>query len=102
MATIVTFFSDERSAEQLIQQLSLETSIQSITYLNNAKPNNDPYESVAHSIDLLIQNGFNDEQCNYCLTNMDKGKIAVVIESEDAADMLLALQNYGVREYHMV
>lgn len=102
MSTFVTFFPDGRSAQHFVAQLALETSISSITVLNEHDGVQNSFEQTISYTDSLQQHGFSFEQCDICATRMDEGGIALLIEGNDAADILLALQEYGVQNYHMV
>lgn len=101
MAAIIAFFSHEQEAQQFIRHSALETTIHSITYLNGAAPA-EVYGQVPASLaDTLYIQGFHPEQCDNCLRALDNGRVAVLLECEDAADMLIALHSHGIRDYHM-
>lgn len=100
--TFVTFFPDERAAQHFVSQLALDTSISSITMLSDSAGVQDPFEQTLSYVDSLQQHGFSLEQCDNCASKMAEGSIALLIEGDDAADILLALQEYGVHSYHMV
>ncbi len=102
VATIVAYFNDEAEAKHILQQLALETSVQSISFLNHDQVADETACAAVSFLDSLGQFGFSGEQSATCLSALSQGKAAVVLEGGDAADLLIALQNYGVREYNMV
>lgn len=101
MATIAAFFNSEEEAKRVMQQLALDTSIESITYLTDLSARQ-AYGGDAGYADTLSGQGFAGEQFESCLQSLDAGRAAVIIECNDAADALVALQSYGVRDYQMV
>lgn len=100
--TFVTFFPDNRAAQHFASQLALDTSISSITILNEPAGIHDPFEQTMSYAESLQQQGFSLEQCENCVNKMEAGNIGLLIEGNDAADILLALQEYGVQGYHML
>jgi hypothetical protein len=102
MATIAAFFDSERETKHVLQQLALETTIESITYVTNAVGVEQAKWGGCGHTDTLSAQGFTGEQFRSCLHALDAGKTAVIIQCNDAADMLVALQAYGVKEYYMV
>ncbi|MET3290637.1 hypothetical protein EDM56_07630 [Brevibacillus fluminis] len=100
--TFVTFFPDERAAQHFVSQLALDTSISSITMLNESAGTQDPFDETESYANSLQQHGFSLEQCSNCESKIGEGNIALLIEGNDATDILLALQEYGVQSYHMV
>lgn len=101
MAAIIAFFSDEEDARQFIRHLALETTIHSTTLLSRLDVVN-PYGLSSLSLaDTLYSQGFHADQCDNCVRALDSGRVAVLLECEDAADMLIALHSHGVRDYHM-
>jgi hypothetical protein len=101
LAAIIAFFRDELEARQLIRQLALEASIQSITYLSGLDQAALADSSGLSFADTLHQQGFDTEQCVNCMQALDDGRVAVLLECDDAADMLVALHSYGVLDYHL-
>lgn len=101
VSTFVTFFSDERSARHFIHQLSLDAAITAITFLNQDELGVVSAADPSESANTLQQLGFSLEQCESCLSNLQHGGIAVLIEGNNAADILFALQEHGVQGYHM-
>ncbi|MFY0543746.1 hypothetical protein [Brevibacillus sp. H7] len=97
MATIVAYFNSEAEAHRVLQQLALETSVQSIVFLNQSSVSGENTP-----LDSLVPIGLNKEQSAIFQDALSAGKAAVALECNDAADMLVALQNYGVREYSLV
>ncbi|WP_134684746.1 hypothetical protein [Brevibacillus migulae] len=101
MAAIIAFFPHEDEAMRFIRQSALETTIHSITFLNSAKSSNaDDFQATSLS-DTLYSQGFHAEQCDNCVRALDGGQVAVLLECDDAADMLVALHSHGIRDYHM-
>jgi hypothetical protein len=101
MAAIIAFFGDEQEAQQVIRQLVLETAIQSITFLNGHDHRGMPGHPDSSISDALYRQGFDAGQCDSCMQALGDGRFAVLLECDDAADMLIALHSYGVRDYHM-
>jgi hypothetical protein len=102
MATIAAFFNSEEEAQHVMQQMALETSIESITYLTGTDRKEQVNGNALAYAETLSGQGFDGDQFNSCLQALASGRTAVIIECSDAADMLVALQAYGVRDYHMV
>jgi hypothetical protein len=102
VATFIAYFSGEAEARNVLQQLGLETAVHSISFLNQSGFAEEPYGSSESLLDSLGQYGFSGEQCAICLSALSAGKTAVILQGCDAADMLVALQHYGVGEYGMV
>ncbi|HZG15913.1 MAG TPA: hypothetical protein VE710_12915 [Candidatus Bathyarchaeia archaeon] len=101
MAAIIAFFPFEEEAMQFIRQSALETTIHSITFLNSADTSS-AYDFQSTSLaDTLYSQGFHAEQCDNCIRALDGGQVAVLLECDDAADMLVALHSHGIRDYHM-
>lgn len=101
MAAIIAFFPFEEEAMQFIRQSALETTIHSITFLNGADTSNTYDLQSASLADTLYSQGFHAEQCDNCIRALDGGQVAVLLECDDAADMLVALHSHGIRDYHM-
>lgn len=101
MTAIIAFFSHEQEAQEFIRQSALETTIYSITYLNGTEPVGSYGWQPTSLADTLNQQGFHPEQCNNCVLALENGQVAVLLECEDAADILMALHSHGVRDYHM-
>ncbi|NGQ94415.1 hypothetical protein G3578_04390 [Brevibacillus sp. SYP-B805] len=101
MAAIIALFRDEQEAQQVIRQLVLESAIQSITFLHGHDHHAMPGHPDSSISDALHRQGFAAEQCASCMQALGDGRAAVLLECDDAADMLVALHSYGVRNYHM-
>jgi len=99
VAAIIAYFPNEEEAQRVIRGLALETSIRSITYINSAEQTAVGTESSLY--DTLYQQGFDPDQCQTCLTALNQGRVAVMMDCDDPADMLVALHSYGVNDYHL-
>lgn len=101
MAAWIVYFSDEAEANHVIQQLNLETPLHTVSFLALSDFAAETFDPSASLHPMLESYGFSGEQHAACLSALTAGKTAVMVECSDAADLLLALQNCGIREYCM-